>query len=155
MPYCTVDDIQALIPVNLWDHDGSDPRPSVTDVERWIVEVDHEIDARLGARYATPISGPESLELIRSISARLVAPRVWGVVFTGQTGEPGIPTDWKEARKLLDALGDGTSLLSDAESLGASSSSAPGQVIHSWPAVKRRPGDLEERESEVRMDQKF
>ena len=155
MPYCTTANIQALIPRNLWDSEASEPIPSVTDVETWIAEVDREIDAALAARYGTPITGPESLELIRSISARLVAARVWAVVFTGQTGEPGIPTDWKEARKLLDALGDGTSLLSDAESLGASSSSAPGQVIHSWPAVKRRPGDLEERESEVRMDQKF
>jgi len=155
MPYCTVDNVQSLIPLGVWNHDAVGADPTSAEVETWITEVDREIDSVISARYSLPITGPESLELLCSISARLTATRIWGVAFTARTGDASIPEDWRQARKFLESLGSGAATLPDAESLGGSTPGAPGSPIHSYPPIERREGDLDAKESEVRMDQEF
>jgi len=139
MAYSTTDNVQSLIPTTLWNHDASSPVPTGAQVAIWIGEIDREIDSKLSARYVTPITGAESLAIIESISARMTAMRVWGVVFTGQTGAPDVPRDWLEARKLLDAIAGGSANLPDAENLGASTAAAPGAPAGSFRELADDP----------------
>jgi phage gp36-like protein len=141
MAYCTTSEIQALISTNLWDASATSPVPTVTQVEEWIAEIDAEIDSKLSGRYVTPITGTKALQLVSTISARMVAMRIWAIVFTGATGQPGVPDDWREARKTLDALAAGTSVLEDAEALGVASEIAPGSAVSTFPA-DRTPPDM-------------
>jgi phage gp36-like protein len=118
MAYCTIDQVQALIPVALWDHTATTPEPSVTDVTAWSLEADAEIDSKIGGRYQTPITGTEALKVVSSIAAAIIAERIWGVIFTGQTGAPDVPQHIKDMRKLLEAVAAGNAELKDAASLG-------------------------------------
>ena len=122
--YCTIDNIQSHLPTQTWDHAATSPQPSVVDATTWISEADREIDSKLAARYAVPITGAESLAIVQSISARIVAIRILGIVYAGQN--ISLSDDLKQARRDLDAYAAGTYTLPDAPSLGASSSAAPG-----------------------------
>ncbi len=126
MSYCTIGDVQAHIPSQIWNHDGSDPEPSVTDVNDFISEIDGEIDSRLAARYQVPITGTKALKVINSIASRLVAIRVWAIVFAGQTGEGTIPEDWRRAEKTLEDIARGRADLTDAEHIAAARTAGPG-----------------------------
>ena len=139
MPYATTDNVQSLIPTTLWNHDASAPLPTAAQVVIWIAELDREIDSRLSARYVTPITGAESLAIVESISARMTAMRVWGLVWTGQTGAPDIPRDWLEARKLLADLASGGANLPDAEDLGGATATAPGSPAGSFRELADDP----------------
>lgn len=126
MPYSTIDDAQALIPISLWNHDAEGCTPTVAQTEGFIADVDAEIDARLAGVYATPITGAGSLAVITPIAARLVAIRIWGVCFTGRSGDAAIPADWSRAEKLLDKLATGAATLPDAGDAGDFSALNPG-----------------------------
>ena len=127
MAYCTVDNIQELIPTTLWNEATATEPSSATVTNEYIPAVDAEIDARLASRYQTPITGATSLAVLEGISARLVAIRVWGTAFTGRTGDTTHPKDWDEGgRKLLEAIVSGRAQLTDAGLVGASSGSDPG-----------------------------
>jgi hypothetical protein len=154
MPYSVTDDVQALIPTTIWNHDGAAPDPTDAQVTTWIAEVDREIDAIIVGRYATPITGTQSLAIIQSISARIVAIRVWGKVFTGQTGAPDHPEDWGEARPLLYRLASGKdgASLPDAPGAGVGETS-PGSPISSFRTLAADPNAGVEAQPIFTMDQ--
>lgn len=90
-----------------------------TQVERFIEEADAEIDAKVGLKYVTPVTGTESLKVLRSISIAIVASRVRAILEvktadsrTEQAVRGGDPA--KVAREKLDQIVKGTLLLSDA-----------------------------------------
>jgi len=156
MPYCTVDDVQALIPTNIWNHDGSNPEPSSTDVEDdYIPDIDAEIDSKLAGRYGTPITGAEALKVVNSIATRLVAIRVWGIVFTGQTGETGIPEDWKRAVTLLNDLAAGKADLTDAAAIGEQTAAHAGSPEMTMRDLREDPLQDEVMDPTFTRDQDF
>jgi len=126
MAYCTVDNVQALIPLVHWNHDGTGADPSANDVLGYIENISATIDSRLAALYAIPITGATALEIVSSICARLTAIRVWAKAFTAHVGDAAVPKDWSDASKELDRLASGEAILEDAGSLALGSAQAPG-----------------------------
>jgi len=155
MAYCTLDDVQALIPTTIWDHDATSPIPTATQATDFLADVDAEIDARLAGIYSTPITGAGSLAVITPIAARLVAIRVWGVCFTGRSGDAAIPEDWKRAEKLLDKLAAGDASLPDAGETGAVSSLNPGAPAMTMRTIVEDPLQDVEMEPTFSMEDKF
>jgi len=155
MSYCEIDDVQAHIPTQIWDHDGSAPQPSVAEVTDFISDIDEEIDARLAARYKVPITGTKALKVVNSIASRLVAIRVWGIVFAGQTGEGTIPEDWRRAEKMLDEIARGRADLTDAEHLMPAQAGQPGSPSSTLAPLKRDDGDLDEKPPIFTMSDEF
>lgn len=51
-----------------------------TEVTQFIVESDAYIDGRLSKKYVTPITGTEALKIVKTISIKLTACRVWGIL---------------------------------------------------------------------------
>ena len=139
MSYCTVDHVQALIPISIWDHTAISPSPTVAEVTAWLSDADAEIDSKVGLRYAVPITGSDALAVISSIAARIVAIRVWGKAFSAQTGDAAIPEDWRQARKLLDDLALGNASLSGASSLGGATGASPGAPSMTMREMREDP----------------
>lgn len=77
MAYTTVDNIRSMFRnIAIKPDTGNEQTNTVVteeDVERWIEEVDAEIDGFLVDYYAVPIVGPESLKIIRRVSTYKVA----------------------------------------------------------------------------------
>jgi len=156
MPYCDLDDIQSLIPLQLWNHDAAAPSPSIVDVTEWIGDVDARIDSRLAARYTMPITGAKSLERMRSISSRLAAIRVWGkIAAVDPVAVRAYPKDWDDAKIELEEIATGKADLTDASHLVAAPTGGVGQVSHGFPPLKRRDSDLDESEPIFRTDDQF
>jgi hypothetical protein len=94
-----------------------------TEVERFILEADTLIDSRLCLKYKTPITGPQSLVLVRLIETWLVKSRVLSImrVKSGtedvdqEGADPG-----KRATQMLDDLISGKMKLPDAEPVSTS-----------------------------------
>jgi hypothetical protein len=78
MPYHTVADVQSLMRAGEITI-GAGTKPNTTTVETWIEEVEALVNARLSRRYAVPVTGTESVKLLRAICAAITAARVWGV----------------------------------------------------------------------------
>ncbi|MCS7225334.1 MAG: DUF1320 domain-containing protein [Armatimonadetes bacterium] len=113
--YHTLDDVQARLPGPMKEiSPASDP--SDTTVITWMDEVETYVLTELSARYPLPITGPESLRVLRSLCSDLTAARVWRHRTVG-TSDPFPPryADLLEqnAKKLLEALRDGTVRLPD------------------------------------------
>ena len=139
MAYCTVDNVQALIPLNHWNHDASGADPSAADVLGYIENISATIDSRLAALYPTPITGAIALEIVGSICARLTAIRVWAKAFTAHVGDAAVPKDWSDARKELEDLASGAAVLSDAGSLALGSAQAPGAPSMTMRELREDP----------------
>jgi len=140
MAYCTVDDVQAVIPTTIWDKDTSTNPSAATVTDDYIPDIDAEIDAKLARRYQVPITATEALKVVNGIASRMTAIRVWGIAFTGQTGDTTHPTDWDQGgRKLLDAIVAEKADLTDAGSIGASSASEPGAPSMTMRTIEEDP----------------
>jgi len=156
MAYCTVDNVQEIIPTALWNKASATNPSSATVTNEYLPAADAEIDARLASRYQTPITGAASLALLEGIAARLVAIRVWGVVFTGQTGDTTHPKDWDEGgRKLLEAIVAGRAQLTDAALVGDSSGSNPGAPDMTMRTIADDPLQDTEMELTFNRDDQF
>jgi hypothetical protein len=55
---------------------GATTKLTDTEVDAWIAEADAEIDGRIGVKYVTPVTGAQSLLIIKSICTALVSDRV-------------------------------------------------------------------------------
>jgi hypothetical protein len=93
--------------------------PTDTTVTGWISEADAEIDGRIGTRYQTPVTGTNSLLILKTISIGIVAGRLKEflkvkapTLETSQNGRDGNPA--KDAREKLGLIAAGDLLLSDA-----------------------------------------
>ena len=155
MAYCTIDNIQALIPVQRWDASAENALPTIDQVEEWMDEVDSEIDSALAIRYVTPITGAKSLLVIGSIAARLVATRIWAVIHTGHVGDAAIPQDWADARRRLERLSDGHGDLEDADHRVPALSLAAGAPAMTMRRLREDPLQDEEMDPVFRSDEQF
>lgn len=115
MAYCTEADVlrefKSLVI-------SSDTSIKTADVAAWIAEADAEIDARVGLIYATPVTGTNSLLVVRSMSVGLVAGKIREVlrVKSGlkQTEQDNSTDSAKVARTKLDKIVKREMKLSDA-----------------------------------------
>ena len=140
--YCLLPAVQKYLPTSYWDSAAAGCEPAAADVTAWITEVSGEMDSRLAARYALPITGLESLSMLSSIAARLTAIRVWGLVFAGAAADSGgaaLPPALKDARKLLDDLARGDASLPDASPIGAASVGAVGHPHGTFRVLEDDP----------------
>jgi hypothetical protein len=135
--YSTIVNIQSYLPTQTWDHSNPACQPSTVDVTTWITEADREIDSKLAGLYATPITGAESLAIVQSISARIVAIRILGLLYAGQS--ISLSDDLKQARKDLDAYAAGSYTLPDAPSLGGITAAAPGPPVMTMRDLREDP----------------
>ena len=96
---------------------------TTTEVTEFIVQADAYIDSRLGLKFTVPITGAESLKIVKRLSIWLVASRMKEIykvktgavlVDQGETGDLG-----KMAREELDKIIKNELLLSDATLLSS------------------------------------
>ncbi len=122
MAYCTSDDValefKGIAP---W---SSSTIPTSDAVDDFIEQSDGLIDARIGVRYSTPVTGTVSLIILKQISIWLVAGRIQNIlrVKTGkeevdQAG--GVGSLLTKANKLLDQIAAREVILSDATEINA------------------------------------
>ena len=110
--YATLDDVQAFIPQ--WRVDGT-TRPSATEVSTFITRISARLDSIAAAQgYLTPVSGADSLDILKSIC---LAGSAW---YVGRTLFPQDSTIWidyaNEYRDMIQALSKGELALNDAPS---------------------------------------
>lgn len=88
------------------------------DITRFIAEADALIDAKVGLKYAVPITGAASLLIMRYCSIQIVADRVRKILEV-KTGESDKDQDEKEnefknAESIINRISKGELVLSDA-----------------------------------------
>jgi phage gp36-like protein len=97
--------------------------PTLATVERWLLEADAVIESALGLRYVVPITGTNSLVVVRNIEILLVRARVRKRLNRiGQLGDAErkvYDDDTTNAMKMLKALAEGTMNLGDATLLNS------------------------------------
>ena len=94
---------------------------SVTDTEvtEFISQEDAYIDSKLGKIYEIPITGTESLKVVKKISIMLVAGRIWKIIEkTGIDEESKGTVLIKKAEDMLDAILAEKIILEDATKVG-------------------------------------
>lgn len=116
MGYCTASDIQnEFRGLDI----GADTVLTSAKVDEFIDQASAEIDSRLGSKFVTPITGTNSLKLMKTACTWLVAERVRSILEvklkapdTGQVVRNGNTA--KDARQMLSDFMDGTAVLPDA-----------------------------------------
>ncbi|MCS7187449.1 MAG: DUF1320 family protein [Armatimonadota bacterium] len=125
--YITIDDVRSRLPSNIAEITMSS-EPNISQVNGWIDEVEAEVDGILSTRYQTPITATQSLRIVKSICADIVAARVWRMKAAGINDEVQLryaDTLEKGARDRLNQLANGTMSLPDQpESIDSSTPSA-------------------------------
>lgn len=96
-------------------------------VQEFLDQADAEINLMLGSRYETPITGVESLKIVKRIEIAIVAARVASILdLKGKSQNSIIKQEFnkkdyeKESRELLDRLKDQDFILPDAVLLDTS-----------------------------------
>lgn len=115
MSYAALSDVQAEFPHITFN---STTKVKDVDVTRFCDEADAEIDSKLYARYQTPITGTQSIVLMRMLEIWIVKDRIQALLQvkspdpkTDQGGQMGLRD---RAMKKLDALASGAESLTDA-----------------------------------------
>lgn len=134
--YHTLDDVKSRLPRQIADITPSS-EPDDQQVNQLMDEVESFVNAQLAGRYQLPVSGSQSLQIVKSICADLVAARVWRMKAAGVND----PTQLQYAEQLeksamerLKALADGTAQLPDQPE--AIDSSTPSGTLPIEPIVK-------------------
>lgn len=96
----------------------NDATISQAKVTEWISQADAYIDAKLGLRYETPITGTEALKICKQISTWIVAGRVKEAL-DQDTGDDRVDQIMrgdleKKAKAMLTEIVEGKMILSDA-----------------------------------------
>lgn len=111
--------LEADIQSEFKDIDFADADSKVTSAEvtAFITQADAFIDSKVGLRYDTPVTGVESLKILKTISIWLVADRV-SKVLRIKSNVPETETAEKSLRdmalEMLEDISKGLLLLSDA-----------------------------------------
>lgn len=99
------------------DFADADSKVSSAEVSAFIVQSDAFIDSKVGLRYEVPITGTESLKILKTISIWLVADRV-SKILRIKSNVPETETAEKSLRdmalEMLEDIAKGVVLLSDA-----------------------------------------
>ena len=123
--YHSLSDVQSRLPSSIATIDALS-EPSAEQVEGWMDEVEAFIEGQLATRYQVPITGSQSLLIVRDICADLTAYRVWQFKAMG-VDDPEFRNQAEvlrtRAMEKLTALLEGTMVLPDQPE--SSSSSTP------------------------------
>lgn len=117
MAYCTTDDIAADFANMVFD---ADSKVKDSDVESFITDSDALINSYLGGRYIVPITGTESLKLMKLYSRSLTSDKIKGILEIKQQTNTGANQNvrtglgTKDVIRLLEDLRDGNTQLPDA-----------------------------------------
>jgi hypothetical protein len=84
MAYSALSDIQSEFKALTF---SASTTPTSTAVGGFITQADAEIDARVGLKYVTPVTGTTSLAILQRISTMLVVGRVKKIL-EGQADQP-------------------------------------------------------------------
>jgi hypothetical protein len=79
MAYATSDEVAAEFKAITF---SSTSAVTTTDLARFIVEAEAEMDARLSLKYQVPVSAAGSLPILRTISIAMVHRRIWKIIKT-------------------------------------------------------------------------
>lgn len=100
---------------------GSGAQVTTTEVNEWIDQAEAEINGRIAARYSVPVSGSESLKILKQITIWLCADRVKDVMEMKKVSTEELKQDvrvpglYEKAKKMLKDIVSGELLLSDAD----------------------------------------
>jgi len=115
MAYCSASNVTNEFKSITFD---SNTPVTSSDIAEFIAQIDAYIDGKLYFRYTTPITGANSLLILKSISTYLVASRVSKILElkTGETDKNQLVIDKnkKDATNMLKEIFDGSLVLSDA-----------------------------------------
>lgn len=119
MAYCAFADIQKDFPgVNF-----TTGRVTSAEIADFITDADALINSYLSARYSVPVTGTESVKVLKYYSRTLVSDKVKAILEVKQASNAGANQNvrsglsTKDVIKLLEELRDGTAQLSDADLL--------------------------------------
>lgn len=121
MPYCTKDEVKAEL--KALTTTSTTPIVSDANLDAWISQSDAEIDSRLATKFVVPITGTESLKIVKTISTYIVAERAARKLEL--MASPPIQTEGKtiitigkgtakDGRKMIEDIMEGKMVLSDA-----------------------------------------
>ncbi len=74
--YHTLSDVQSRLPSSIATIDAVS-EPNASQVTAWMDEVEAFVEGQLAIRYQVPITGTQSILIVRDICADLTAYRVW------------------------------------------------------------------------------
>jgi hypothetical protein len=85
-PYATVRDVQGRVCSNIWP--VSDPsQPDRAEVEDWLCQISHWMDAQPTWLYEVPITDPGDREILRPVLRGVGGGVVWNVLITRNAGQ--------------------------------------------------------------------
>ena len=117
MAYCTATNVQGEI--KGCETFSTSTYPTLAKVEEWIAEADALINGKLADKYVVPVTGSDSMLILRSISINLVKAKlqdfldVKGSSEATDQGKPG-ESPRKQALEALEAIAKGSISLRDA-----------------------------------------
>ena len=120
MSYCVASDIQKDFPGVTFDGTASS-KVKLATLSEFITDADALINSYLSGRYSVPITGTESLKVLKLYSRTLVSDKVKGILEVKQATNAGANQNvrtglsTKDVIKLLQDLQDGSAQLSDAD----------------------------------------
>ncbi len=143
MPYSTKDDVALLLKGMTFSSITKITDAEVTDM---ITARDAWIDGKLSEIYQTPITGTESLKILKIISKYFVAAEVVDIVITATGKDNPVAKRWTDfANQMLDEIISGDLDLSDAARAGISDLTRTGKFDESG----------EEREPKFFLDKEY
>lgn len=130
MAYSSSTDIQnELKGINLSDAAAA---LQTAQVDSFIAQGDAEIDGKLSTKYATPITGNNSLLIVKTISTYLALARCWNFlkIKTAEKNQDQSTGEdyYKRAQAMISDVQDGHLLLSDATLRQSANGVRSGQV---------------------------
>jgi phage gp36-like protein len=124
--YHSLSDVQSRLPSSIATIDAVS-EPNTTQVTAWMDEVEAFVEGQLATRYQVPITGSQSLLIVRDICADLTAYRVWQFKAMG-VDDPEFRNQAEvlrqRAMEKLQALLEGTMVLPDQAEAPSSSTPA-------------------------------
>ena len=143
MAYCTASDVQSEFKKLTV---GASTPVTSTEITEFIVQADALINARLANRWITPITGTESLSIIKMISILLVKERIEKILSV-KTGKPEGSQEQDEPAQdtglgMLNQIMDGKLLLTDATLANSKDGVSSYNVDNDIEATFDSTGDL-------------
>lgn len=98
---------------------GATTKPTKTQTETWLDTESAKADARISSRYVVPVTGAQSLSIMKDLVRDLVAAEVFDTAFPESERNP-FDKDRKEALAELKRIADGDTVLPDAPEASSS-----------------------------------
>jgi len=117
MAYSVYGDVQSEFKSTTF---GASTKITSTEVTEFISQADAMIDGIVSGKYVTPVTGSESLKIVKMISINLVAGRIWNILEREGTDAKNKGHDLIEfAKAMLKKITEGKLELSDATSIAS------------------------------------